>query len=156
MNREYQLVLSTLPLQDIDSIREDIITYTKSGKRTGEEDADNWEEGLYQVFQSLKIVPYHQECERESKILGTSIRKILYRQKGIRRDYHIYYTIKPYPLPDPEPDHPYMAGRIVIFFLLHAAQKPLTESELIERTHNVQAEIQEIDAIRTELEQSKN
>jgi hypothetical protein len=149
MNREYQLALLALPLQDIEIIRNNITAFANTAA------ADDWEEGLYEVLDSLKMVAHHQECERESKLLGVSVRRILYRQKGVRRDYHVYYTIKPSPLSEIEPDGFYVAGHVLILYLLHAAQKPLSKKELQARVNAVNAEMEEIDALRAELSQGK-
>jgi hypothetical protein len=58
------------------------------------EDADKWEEGLYEIFSSLKTVPFHQTIEREMGVGRVPVRKILYRQQGVRRHYHVLYMVE--------------------------------------------------------------
>jgi hypothetical protein len=146
MNQEYEIVLSLPPRGDIENIYEGITQFSN------EDDADNWEIGLYESLHSLKFTPNHQECERETRITGLAIRRILYRQKGVKREYHVYYTIEPSPVGTAGVAVPFL-GRVVILFLLHASQKPLSKKALLSRIQAVRTDVAEVDAIRAEFEQ---
>jgi hypothetical protein len=93
VNREYEVFVPQPTNKDIENIHVSIRDYSN------DEDADKWEEGLYETFSSLKIVPFHQAIEREAGVGKVPIRKILYRQQGVRRHYHVLYTVEVSPVP---------------------------------------------------------
>jgi hypothetical protein len=142
----YELIVSLPTYNDIDAISESIKNYSN------EDDAFDWEDELHNVLETLKYTPNHQELERETKLGGISIRKILYRQKKVRREYHIIYTITEYAKPNPEPNTPHLAGRVSVLFVRHAAKKVLTSKEIRERLQATAKEIEQIDELRASLE----
>jgi hypothetical protein len=146
MNRYFTIFIPSPVFSDIEGVHASISQYSNSG------DADNWEEGLFDEIDTLKTTPHHQVIERETRLSKTNVRRILYHQKGTRREYHIFFTVKDVPTPNPEPNTPYLAGHVFLLFVRHAAQKPLTTKELKERLGKADAEIMEIDALRAELE----
>jgi hypothetical protein len=151
MNRFFEVTIPLLSREDIDQIYQDIVVYWKSkGKSdTFAEDAGYvWLDGFKKVIDSLEIVPFHQECERETSLLGVSVRRIKYQPKNSRREHHIYYTVETFPTPDPEPTHLYLAGSIVILFVRYATQEILSDEELEERFSAVKADIEEINALK--------
>jgi hypothetical protein len=74
VNREYEVFVPQPTNKDIDNVHLSISDYSNT------EDADKWEEGLYEIFSSLKTVPFHQTIEREMGVGRVPVRKILYRQ----------------------------------------------------------------------------
>jgi hypothetical protein len=149
MNRVYEVFVPQPTNKDIDDAHLGISDYSNV------EDADKWEEGLYATFSSLKTVPFHQAIERETGVGKVPVRKILYRQQGVRRHYHVLYMVESFSVPDPEPNRPYLAGRVIILFVRHASQKPLTDKALEKRIGAVRKDIAKIDALRDELENNR-
>jgi hypothetical protein len=147
VNQYFELIIS-LPVQkDIEKIRKEISAYSN------DEDAGyEWGDGLSKVVNTLKTVPFHQAIERETGVGKAPVRKILYRQQGVRCHYHVLYMVDSFPVPDPEPNRPYLAGCVVILFVRHASQKPLTDEALEKRIGAVHRDIAEVDALRKELE----
>jgi plasmid stabilization system protein ParE len=142
----YELIVSQPVYNDIDTIFESIKNFSN------EDDAFDWEDGLNDILEKLKNTPNHQELERETKLGNISIRKILYRQKKVRRDYHVIYSVLEYPKPNPEPNTPYLVGRVSVLFVRHAAQKVLTRKEIRERLQATVKDTERIDELRASLE----
>jgi plasmid stabilization system protein ParE len=145
MNATYEIVIGLPVRQNIYEIADNIVDYSN------QEDANNWEDGLSEVIASLKTTPNHQECPKETKGAKASIRKILYRQKGVRRNYHLYYRLETYPTPDPEPNYPYPAGRVTVLFVRHASQKELTTAEIQARIKASDNDIADVDNLTKKL-----
>jgi plasmid stabilization system protein ParE len=142
VNPRYEVIIPPSLQKDIEQIIQGIVAYSNK------EDANRWEDGLYDTLDTLSITPYHQECPRETRLARVSIRKILYSQKVPRRHYHIYYIVDAYPTPNPEPSTPYLAGRVSLLFIYHASQKLLSTKDIKERIVTVDAEIAELDALK--------
>ena len=131
MLNEYEIALSTSVERDLETIRAEIIFFSNA------DDANVWEDGLFDVIRSLKHVAGFQECKIESRRAGFSIRKILYRQSGIKRQYHLFFTIEEYTKPIVEPTTPYLVGMVKILAVRQASRRSLTGKELQERLRNV-------------------
>jgi hypothetical protein len=127
MTGEYEVSTSDMLWDDVDVIKEDIMVYSNKN------DAENWEDGLYESIRSLKTVAAYQVCELESQVVGLPIRKLLYRQKDVKRQYHLFFTIEEYPRPTIEPSTPYLLGVVKIFTIRHASRQPMTGRELRDR-----------------------
>jgi hypothetical protein len=149
VNRFFEIVVPFVVSTEVNDIFGDIINYTEN-----EEAAHVWLKGFFNALQTLERTPYHQICERETEISGFLVRRILHRQKEVRREYHAYYTIYEYPIPDPEPTNSYPAGRVLVLFVRHAAQKPLTKKELGERLKAAISEVAQIDDLLTQDKES--
>jgi hypothetical protein len=151
VNQQYQTIIALPTEEEIERIRNNVTAYYQSVGKNFDFSLDagfEWLSGLSETINALEVTPTHQELERETRLSKTSIRRVLYKQKGIKREYHVYYTIRP--LPAPDPNFPNLVARVVILFVRHASQKPLTTKELKARISAVTADIAEIDALRQE------
>jgi plasmid stabilization system protein ParE len=137
----FDLFLSPFALEEMNAIYEGIIEFSD------EASAFAWEDILYQQLESLRITPYQQEQERETKLAKTPIRRFLSVQKSPRREYHVYYVIHP------KQNTPPQNGEVRIISVRHASQKPLTTKELKIRLENLEKAIAQIEASRAEAEE---
>jgi hypothetical protein len=158
VNRFYEVTIPLLSREDIDQIYQDIVVYWRGQGRNDSlaQDAGYaWLDGLKKVIDTLEIVPFHQECEHETNLLGVSVRRVRYEQKNSRREHHVYYTVEEFPIPNPEPTHLYLAGQIVVLFVRHASQETLSGEELEERMRGIKEDIGRINALKLKLEADK-
>jgi hypothetical protein len=137
MNQEYEVAITTPSMQDIEKIRADIASYSS------EDDSNAWEDGIFDVIRSLHIVAHYQESEPESQKMGFPVRKILYKQKGTKRQYHLFFTIDYYPKPAIEPTHPYAVGIVKIIAVRYATQNTMTKKEIQSRLDRANADLDE-------------
>jgi hypothetical protein len=135
---EYQIFTSQMFWEDVDAIKEEIVTYSNF------DDADNWESGLFDTIRSLKTTAGYQICEFETEEAGFPVRKVLYRQKEVNRQYHLFFTISleeyPMPLGGLTTAIPDLFGMVKIFAVRHASRRPMTGKELRRRFSEMEGE----------------
>lgn len=86
-----------------------------------EEAARQWYAGLRTAVGTLATLPKRFAVqERESRLLGSQIRWLLYRRSPGSAAYHVYYTVA-----EDSPDGPLVA----ILHVRHASRRPLSRAE---------------------------
>ncbi len=87
----------------------------------GEEVARDWVGGLDQAVASLSEYPKRNAVrERESRLIGREVRRLLYRRTVGSAAYHAFYLIE-----ETGDD----GARVVVFHIRHASRKPLSGKE---------------------------
>ena len=83
--------------------------------------AREWYAGLRAAAGTLATLPKRFAVqERESRLLGREVRRLLYRRTPGSAAYHVFYTVA-----EDSPDGP----RVSILHIRHAARRPLSRAE---------------------------
>jgi plasmid stabilization system protein ParE len=100
-------------------------------RERGHEVADAWEEQFENVFLiRLSKIPHLQIVRPATKINPIELRVSVYRATKKGAGYYVYYNIKEFPTPNPEPTTDYQAGVLNIVAIHPASMAPLTQEEI--------------------------
>ena len=87
----------------------------------GEDAAQAWRSGVLAAVATLAENPRRFAVqERESRLPGREVRRLLYRRTPGSAAYHVFYTVA-----EDSPDGP----RVSILHIRHAARRPLSRAE---------------------------